>query len=163
MNTRIQVEHPVTEIVTGIDIVQMQLRVASGEKLGLKQRDIACRGHAIECRINAEDPFRFTPSPGRITMFHAPGGPGVRVDSHAYSNYTVPPNYDSLIGKIIVYGETREQAIARMQVALSETVIEGIKTNLPLHQELMLDAAFRAGGTNIHYLENKLSKLNRDG
>jgi len=163
VNARIQVEHPVTEMVTGIDIVQMQLRVAAGEKLGLKQRDIVTRGHAIECRINAEDPFNFTPSPGRITIFHVPGGPGVRVDSHAYANYTVPPNYDSLIGKIIVYGETREQAIARMQVALSETVVEGIKTNLALHQELMLDAAFRAGGTNIHYLENKLSKLNREG
>jgi acetyl-CoA carboxylase biotin carboxylase subunit len=162
MNTRIQVEHPVTEMVSGIDIVQMQLRIAAGEKLGLKQRDIVTRGHAIECRINAEDPFNFTPSPGRITMFHMPGGPGVRVDSHAYSSYTVPPHYDSLIGKIIVYGETREKAIARMQVALSETVVEGIKTNLPLHQELMQDAAFRAGGTNIHYLENKLSKLNRD-
>ena len=162
MNTRIQVEHPVTEMVSGVDIVQMQLRVASGEKLGIKQRDIVHRGHAIECRINAEDPFLFTPSPGRITMFHMPGGPGVRVDSHAYSNYTVPPNYDSLIGKIIVYGETREQAIARMQVALSETVVEGIKTNLALHQELMRDAAFRAGGTNIHYLENKLAKLNRE-
>ena len=162
MNTRIQVEHPVTEMVSGIDIVQMQLRVACGEKLGLKQRDIVARGHAIECRINAEDPFQFTPSPGRITMFHMPGGPGVRVDSHAYANYTVPPNYDSLIGKIIVYGDTREQAIARMQVALSETVVEGIKTNLALHQALMQDAAFRAGGTNIHYLENKLSKFNRE-
>ena len=163
MNTRIQVEHPVTEMVSGVDIVQMQLRVAAGEKLGIKQRDVVTRGHAIECRINAEDPFLFTPSPGRITMFHMPGGPGVRVDSHAYSNYTVPPNYDSLIGKIIVYGETREQAIARMQVALSETVVEGIKTNLALHQELMQDAAFRAGGTNIHYLENKLAKRNREG
>jgi acetyl-CoA carboxylase biotin carboxylase subunit len=162
MNTRIQVEHPVTEMVSGIDIVQMQLRIATGEKLGIKQRDIVGRGHAIECRINAEDPFLFTPSPGRITMFHMPGGPGVRVDSHAYANYSVPPNYDSLIGKIIVYGETREQAIARMQVALSETVVEGIKTNIALHQELMQDAAFRAGGTNIHYLENKLSKLNRE-
>ena len=162
MNTRIQVEHPVTEMVSGIDIVQMQLRVATGEKLSIKQRDIVTRGHAIECRINAEDPFSFIPSPGRITMFHMPGGPGVRVDSHAYANYWVPPNYDSLIGKIVVYGETREQAIARMQVALSETVVEGIKTNIALHQELMQDAAFRAGGTNIHYLENKLSKLNRD-
>jgi len=163
MNTRIQVEHPVTEMVTGLDIVQLQLRIASGEKLGMKQRDVVLRGHAIECRLNAEDPFRFTPSPGRITTFHMPGGPGVRVDSHAYVNYTVPPNYDSLVGKIIVYGETREQAIARMQVALSESVIEGIKTNLPLHQELMRDAAFRAGGTNIHYLEDKLSKFVREG
>lgn len=163
MNTRIQVEHPVTEMTSGIDIVQLQLRVAAGEKLALKQRDVVLRGHAIECRINAEDPFRFTPSPGRITTFHMPGGPGVRVDSHAYMNYTIPPNYDSLIGKIITYGDTREQAIARMHVALSETIIEGIKTNLPLHQELMQDAAFRAGGTNIHYLEQKLSKHVRDG
>jgi len=163
MNTRIQVEHPVTEMVTGLDIVQMQLRIAAGEKLGIKQRDVVLRGHAIECRINAEDPFSFIPSPGRISTFHMPGGPGVRVDSHAYVNYTVPSNYDSLIGKIIVYGETRDQAIARMQVALSETVVEGIKTNLPLHQELMRDAAFRAGGTNIHYLEDKLSKYVREG
>jgi len=162
MNTRIQVEHPVTEMVTGLDIVQLQIRVAAGEKLTIKQRDVVLRGHAIECRINAEDPFRFTPSPGRITTFHMPGGLGVRVDSHAYMNYTIPPNYDSLIGKIIVYGDTRDQAIARMRVALSETVIEGIKTNLPLHQDLMLDAAFRAGGTNIHYLEDKISKLARD-
>jgi acetyl-CoA carboxylase biotin carboxylase subunit len=163
MNTRIQVEHPVTEMVTGLDIVQLQIRIAAGEKLALKQRDVVLRGHSIECRINAEDPFRFTPSPGRITTFHMPGGLGVRVDSHAYMNYTIPPNYDSLIGKIIVYADTREQAIARMRVALSETIIEGIKTNLPLHQDLMLDAAFRAGGTNIHYLEDKLSKLARDG
>jgi acetyl-CoA carboxylase, biotin carboxylase subunit len=162
MNTRIQVEHPVTEMVTGLDIVQLQLRIAANERLSLKQRDIEQRGHAIECRINAEDPFRFTPSPGRITTFHMPGGPGVRVDSHAYMNYLVPPNYDSLIGKIIVYGDTREQAIARMQVALSETVIEGIRTNLPLHQELMRDAAFRAGGTDIHYLESKLAKYARE-
>ncbi|MCC7080535.1 MAG: acetyl-CoA carboxylase biotin carboxylase subunit [Burkholderiales bacterium] len=157
MNTRIQVEHPVTEMVTGLDLVQLQLRIAAGEKLGLKQRDVVLRGHAIECRLNAEDPFRFTPSPGRITTFHMPGGPGVRVDSHAYVSYFIPPNYDSLMGKIIVYGDTRSQAIARMQVALSETVIEGIKTNLPLHQELMRDAAFRAGGTSIHYLEDKLA------
>jgi acetyl-CoA carboxylase, biotin carboxylase subunit len=162
MNTRIQVEHPVTEMVTGLDIVQMQLRIAAGEKLALKQRDVVLRGHAIECRLNAEDPFRFTPSPGRITTFHMPGGPGVRVDSHAYVNYVIPPNYDSLIGKIIVYGDTREQAIARMQVALSETIVEGIKTNLPLHQELMRDAAFRAGGTSIHYLEDKLANHVRD-
>jgi acetyl-CoA carboxylase biotin carboxylase subunit len=162
MNTRIQVEHPVTEMVTGLDIVQLQLRIAAGEKLPLKQRDVALRGHAIECRLNAEDPFRFTPSPGRITTFHMPGGPGVRVDSHVYVNYFVPPNYDSLIGKIIAYGDTRAQAIARMQVALSETVVEGIKTNLPLHQELMRDAAFRAGGFSIHYLEDKLAKQPRE-
>jgi acetyl-CoA carboxylase biotin carboxylase subunit len=161
MNTRIQVEHPVTEMVTGLDIVQMQLRIAAGEKLTLKQRDVVLRGHAIECRLNAEDPFRYTPSPGRITTFHMPGGPGVRVDSHAYVNYFIPPNYDSLIGKIIVYGDTREQAIARMQVALSETIVEGIKTNLPLHQELMRDAAFRTGGTSIHYLEDKLAAYAR--
>ena len=163
MNTRIQVEHPVTEMVTGLDLVQLQLRIAAGEKLALKQRDVVLRGHSIECRLNAEDPFRFTPSPGRITTFHMPGGPGVRVDSHAYVNYFIPPNYDSLIGKIIVYGDTRDQAIARMQVALSETVVEGIKTNLPLHQELMRDAAFRAGGTSIHYLEDKLANYARDG
>ncbi len=162
MNTRIQVEHPVTEMVTGLDLVQLQLRIAAGEKLALKQRDVVLRGHSIECRLNAEDPFRFTPSPGRITTFHMPGGPGVRVDSHAYVNYFIPPNYDSLIGKIIVYGDTRDQAIARMQVALSETVIEGIKTNLPLHQELMRDAAFRSGGTSIHYLEDKLANYPRD-
>ena len=162
MNTRIQVEHPVTEMVTGLDLVQLQLRIAAGEKLALKQRDVVLRGHAIECRLNAEDPFRFTPSPGRITTFHMPGGPGVRVDSHAYVNYFIPPNYDSLIGKIIVYGDTRDQAIARMQVALSETVVEGIKTNLPLHLELMRDAAFRAGGTSIHYLEDKLANYPRD-
>jgi acetyl-CoA carboxylase, biotin carboxylase subunit len=162
MNTRIQVEHPVTEMVTGLDLVQLQLRIAAGEKLALKQRDVVLRGHSIECRLNAEDPFRFTPSPGRITTFHMPGGPGVRVDSHAYVNYSIPPNYDSLIGKIIVYGDTRDQAIARMQVALSETVVEGIKTNLPLHQELMRDAAFRAGGTSIHYLEDKLANYPRD-
>jgi acetyl-CoA carboxylase biotin carboxylase subunit len=163
MNTRIQVEHPVTEMVTGLDLVQMQLRIAAGEKLAVRQRDIETRGHAIECRINAEDPFKFTPSPGRITTFHMPGGPGVRVDSHAYNNYTIPPNYDSLIGKLIVYGDTREQAIARMQVALSETIIEGIKTNIALHQDLMRDAAFRAGGTNIHYLETKLASYGRGG
>jgi len=163
MNTRIQVEHPVTELVTGIDIVQAQIRIASGEKLGLKQRDIVLRGHAIECRVNAEDPYRFTPSPGRITAFHMPGGPGIRVDSHAYMNYFVPPNYDSLIGKIIAYGDTREQAIARMRVALSETVIEGIKTNVPLHQELMQDAAFLNGAVSIHYLEQKLAMYAREG
>ena len=158
MNTRVQVEHPVTEMITGIDIVQAQIRIAAGERLRLKQRDIVYRGHAIECRINAEDPYRFIPSPGRITSFHMPGGPGIRVDSHAYTNYFVPPHYDSLIGKIIAYGETREQAIARMQIALSETVIEGIKTNIPLHIDLLQDAAFVRGGTSIHYLEEKLAK-----
>jgi acetyl-CoA carboxylase biotin carboxylase subunit len=132
--------------------------VAAGEKLPFTQRQIQMRGHAIECRINAEDPYKFTPSPGRITMWHAPGGPGVRVDSHAYTNYFVPPNYDSMIGKIIVHGDTREQALARMRTALSETVVEGINTNIPLHRELMVDAKFIAGGTNIHYLEEWLAQ-----
>ncbi len=162
INTRLQVEHPVTEMITGIDIVQQQIRIAAGERLGIKQRDVQFRGHAIECRINAEDPYRFTPSPGRITSFHVPGGPGIRVDSHAYNGYFVPPYYDSLIGKIIAYGDTREQAIARLNTALSETVIEGIKTNIPLHQELMHDAEFLRGGASIHYLEEKLAQLVRE-
>jgi acetyl-CoA carboxylase biotin carboxylase subunit len=157
MNTRVQVEHPVTEMVTGVDIVQAQIRIAAGEKLWLKQRDIVIRGHAVECRINAEDPFKFTPCPGKIDTWHAPGGPGIRVDSHAYSGYTVPPNYDSMIGKIIAYGDTRDQAIRRMRIALSETMVHGIKTNIPLHQELMLDERFIKGGTSIHYLEEKLA------
>ncbi|HJV63118.1 MAG TPA: acetyl-CoA carboxylase biotin carboxylase subunit [Albitalea sp.] len=161
MNTRVQVEHPVTELVTGIDIVQMQIRVAAGEKLPFAQRQIQMRGHALECRINAEDPYKFTPSPGRITMWHAPGGPGVRVDSHVYTNYFVPPNYDSMIGKIIVHGDTREQALARMRIALSETVVEGILTNIPLHRELMVDPKFAEGGTSIHYLEGWMSKHKR--
>jgi len=143
--------------VTGIDLVQEQIRIAAGEKLRYRQRDIVLTGHAIECRINAEDPYKFTPSPGRITTWHPPGGPGVRVDSHAYTNYYVPPNYDSMIGKIIVHGDTREQALARMRIALSETVIEGISTNIPLHRELMADAKFIEGGTNIHYLEGWMS------
>ena len=158
MNTRIQVEHPVTEMITGIDLVQMQIRVAAGEKLPFKQKDLVARGHAIECRINAEDPYTFVPSPGRITSYHSPGGPGIRVDSHVYHNYVVPPHYDSMVGKVIAYGDTRDQAIARMRIALSEMVVEGIKTNIPLHQELMTDAAFRRGGTSIHYLEQKLQK-----
>ena len=162
INTRLQVEHPVTEMITGIDIVQQQIRIAAGERLRIRQKDVTFRGHAIECRINAEDPYRFTPSPGRITSFHMPGGPGIRVDSHAYNGYFVPPHYDSLIGKIIAYGDTREQAIARLSIALSETVIEGIKTNIPLHQELLLDAAFLRGGTDIHYLEQRLAKLARE-
>jgi acetyl-CoA carboxylase biotin carboxylase subunit len=161
MNTRVQVEHPVTEQVTGIDIVKTQLLVAAGQKLAFKQKDIQTRGHAIECRINAEDPHNFVPSPGRITGFHMPGGPGVRVDTHAYHNYMVPPNYDSMIGKLITYGDTREQAIARMRIALSEMVVEGIKTNIPLHIELMNDAAFHQGGTSIHYLENKLGIVSK--
>ncbi len=161
MNTRVQVEHPVTELVTGIDIVQMQIRIAAGEKLPFTQRSIQMRGHAIECRVNAEDPYKFTPSPGRITMWHPPGGPGVRVDSHAYTNYVVPPNYDSMIGKIIVHADTRAQALARMRTALNETVIEGISTNIALHRELMVDAKFVEGGTNIHYLEGWLGQHRR--
>lgn len=161
MNTRVQVEHPVTELTTGIDIVKTQIMVAAGEKLPFTQRQIQMHGHAIECRINAEDAWKFTPSPGRITMWHPPGGPGVRVDSHAYTNYFVPPNYDSMIGKIIVFGDTREQAMARMRTALNETVIEGIQTNIPLHRELMVDAKFMAGGTNIHYLEEWLAAHKR--
>jgi acetyl-CoA carboxylase biotin carboxylase subunit len=158
MNTRIQVEHPVTEMITGVDIVQEQIRVAAGERLSVRQKDIELRGHAIECRINAEDPFRFTPSPGRITSYHPPGGPGIRVDTHIYQGYTVPPNYDSLIGKVIAYGENRDQAIRRMRIALSEMVIEGIQTNIPLHQELLLDNRVIKGGVNIHYLEQKLAQ-----
>jgi acetyl-CoA carboxylase biotin carboxylase subunit len=159
MNTRIQVEHPVTEMITGIDLVQEQIRVAAGEKLRFRQRDIELKGHAIECRINAEDPFKFTPSPGKILSWHAPGGPGIRVDSHAYAGYYVPPHYDSMVGKLIAYGATREQAIKRMQIALSEMVVEGILTNIPLHRELMVDARFIEGGTNIHYLEQKLADM----
>ncbi len=162
MNTRLQVEHPVTELISGIDIVQLQIRIAAGEKLRLRQRDVTLKGHAIECRINAEDPYNFTPSPGRITSFHMPGGPGIRVDSHAYNGYFVPPQYDSLLGKIVACGDTREQAIARLSIALSETVVEGIKTNIALHQELLEDAAFLRGGTDIHYLEEKLAKLQRE-
>jgi acetyl-CoA carboxylase, biotin carboxylase subunit len=161
MNTRVQVEHPVTEWISGVDIVRNQIAVAAGEKLPFTQRQIQLRGHAIECRINAEDAYKFTPSPGRITTWHMPGGPGVRVDSHAYANYFVPPNYDSMIGKLIVYGDTREQALARMRTALAETAIEGIKTNIPLHREIMVDANFVAGGTNIHYLEEWLSQHER--
>jgi acetyl-CoA carboxylase biotin carboxylase subunit len=161
MNTRVQVEHPVTEMITGIDIVQTQIRVAAGEKLPFKQRDIQFRGHAIECRVNAEHPYKFTPSPGRITAFHAPGGLGVRVDTHVYNNYFVPPYYDSLIAKVIAWADTREQALAKMRIALSEMIVEGIQTNVPLHQELLLDSAFARGGTSIHYLEEKLAKQNR--
>jgi len=156
MNTRVQVEHPVTEMITGVDIVREQIMIASGEKLSIRQKDIAWRGHAIECRINAEDPKTFMPSPGRITMYHPPGGPGIRVDTHVYSNYFVPPYYDSMVGKLIAFGDTREIAIARMRIALSEMVLEGIKTNIPLHMDIMNDAAFQAGGVNIHYLEKKL-------
>jgi acetyl-CoA carboxylase biotin carboxylase subunit len=161
MNTRVQVEHPVTELVTGIDIVQQQIRIAAGEELPFTQKQITQRGHSIECRINAEDPWKFIPSPGRISVWHPPGGPGVRVDSHAYTNYFVPSNYDSMIGKIIVHGDTREQALARMRSALSETLVEGIQTNIPLHRELMSDAGFIAGGTSIHYLEAWMAARNR--
>jgi acetyl-CoA carboxylase biotin carboxylase subunit len=156
MNTRVQVEHPVTEMVTGIDIVKLQLLVAGGEPLPFQQGDIEIRGHAIECRINAEDPKGFVPSPGPIRLWHAPGGPGIRVDSHIYSGYNVPPFYDSLIGKIIAHGENRDAALARMKNALAETVVEGIKTNIPLHQEIFNHAAFRTGALDIHYLERRL-------
>ena len=156
MNTRVQVEHPVTEMITGVDIVREQIRIAAGERLSVRQRDITMRGHAIECRINAEDPFTFVPSPGRVTAWHLPGGPGIRIDTHVFSGYTVPPYYDSMIGKIIAHGDTREQAIARMRVALSELAVEGIKTNTKLHRELLADERFFQGGTSIHYLEEKL-------
>ena len=160
MNTRIQVEHPVTESITGIDIVQEQIRVAAGDKLRFKQRDINVRGHAIECRINAEDPYTFVPFPGKITLYHPPGGPGIRVDSHIYQGHTVPPHYDSMVAKVIAHGDTRHQAIQRMRIALSEMSVEGIKTNIALHQELLHDANFVEGGTSIHYLEKKLAARN---
>jgi acetyl-CoA carboxylase biotin carboxylase subunit len=156
MNTRIQVEHPVTEMITGIDIVKEQLRIAAGHPLSLQQSDITFRGHAFECRINAEDPQNFLPSPGKVTTFHAPGGLGVRVDSHLYDGYTVPPFYDSLIAKIITHAEDRDVALARMAQALDELVIEGIRTNTPLHRDLVRDKAFQVGGVSIHYLESKL-------
>ncbi len=156
MNTRVQVEHPVTEMVTGVDIVKEQLRIAAGLPLSYSQNDIKLRGHAVECRINAEDPENFFPCPGTIDQFHMPGGPGVRVDTHIYNGYTVPPFYDSMIGKLITHGEDRSTAIARMDQALEEMVIDGIKTNIPLQLEIMRDAAFQAGGANIHYLERKL-------
>ena len=156
MNTRLQVEHPVTEMITGIDIVREQLRIASGEKLDITQDDVKVQGHAIECRINAEDSKTFMPSPGLVTLWHAPGGPGIRIDSHVYSGYNVPPYYDSMIGKLIAHGHDREAAFARMRNALTEIVIEGIRTNVPLHQEIFQHAAFQAGGTDIHYLEKRL-------
>ena len=156
MNTRIQVEHPVTEMVTGVDIVKEQLRIAAGEGISYRQEDIRIRGHAIECRINAEDPKNFLPSPGRIDMYHAPGGPGIRMDTHIYNGYRVPPYYDSMIGKLIAYGETRQSALARMRVALNEIVIDGIKSNVPLQLDIITDHAFMEGGTDIHYLEKKL-------
>jgi acetyl-CoA carboxylase biotin carboxylase subunit len=156
MNTRIQVEHPVSEMITGIDIVKEQLLIASGRPLSFKQDEVIFRGHSFECRINAEDPINFMPQPGTIEAYHAPGGNGVRVDSHIYNGYTVPPNYDSLIGKVITYGHNRDAALARMRIALDEMVIDGIKTNIDLHEELVRDEAFQAGGVNIHYLEKKL-------
>jgi acetyl-CoA carboxylase biotin carboxylase subunit len=156
MNTRLQVEHTVTECITSIDIVREQLRIAAGKPLSYKQKDIRFQGHAIECRLNAEDPDNFQPSPGTISRFHAPGGPGVRVDTHIYSGYRVPPYYDSMIGKLIVHSDTRESAMARMRMALDEIIVDGIKTNIPLHKTLLTDSAFQAGGINIHYLENKL-------
>jgi acetyl-CoA carboxylase biotin carboxylase subunit len=156
MNTRVQVEHPVTEMVTGIDIVKEQLRVASGEPLSVSQEDISITGHSFECRINAEDPATFLPSPGKVKLFHAPGGPGVRVDSHLYSGYTVPPFYDSLVAKLISHASSREQALVRMQIALDELLIDGIRSNIPLHRDLVRDREFQKGGVNIHYLENKL-------
>ncbi|MBO1385498.1 acetyl-CoA carboxylase biotin carboxylase subunit [Vibrio cholerae] len=156
MNTRIQVEHPVTEMITGVDLIKEQLRIAAGQPLSFKQEDIKIRGHAVECRINAEDPERFLPCPGKIERFHAPGGMGVRWESHIYSGYTVPAHYDSMIGKLITYGENRDVAIARMRNALNEMIVEGIKTNIPLQQAIMADDNFQKGGTNIHYLEKKL-------
>ncbi|HLR81585.1 MAG TPA: acetyl-CoA carboxylase biotin carboxylase subunit [Paenalcaligenes sp.] len=158
MNTRIQVEHTITEMITGLDLVQEQIRIAAGQKLSLRQRDVLFRGHSIECRINAEDPYKFLPSPGRINQWHTPGGPGVRLDSHVFAGYTVPPYYDSMIAKLITYGESREQAIARMDIALSEMIVEGVHTNIPLHRELMQDEGFKQGGISIHYLEDKLAK-----
>ena len=157
MNTRVQVEHPVTEMVTGVDIVKEQLRIASGEPLSIKQEDIKIQGHAFECRINAEDPEKFIPSPGNVKLFHAPGGPGVRVDSHLYSGYSVPPYYDSLVAKLISYGTSRDQALTRMQIALDELLIDGIKSNIPLQRDIVRDSEFQKGGINIHYLEKKLS------
>ncbi|MCG8016868.1 MAG: acetyl-CoA carboxylase biotin carboxylase subunit [Candidatus Thiodiazotropha sp. 'RUGA'] len=156
MNTRVQVEHPVTELITGVDIVREQILIAAGEPLRFKQSDIKLQGHAVECRINAEDPDNFMPSPGTITQLHTAGGPGIRVDTHIYNGYKVPPYYDSMIGKLIAHGENRDVAIARMRIALQEMVISGIKTNIPLHQDIMRDSAFNAGGANIHYLEKKL-------
>ncbi len=158
MNTRIQVEHPVTEMITGVDLVREQLMIAAGEKLSLRQSDIRFTGHAIECRINAEDPDTFMPSPGTVTRYLAAGGPGVRTDTHIYGGYRIPPNYDSMIGKLIVHGNDRDTAIARMRIALNEVVIEGIKTNIPLQQRILADGGFGAGGQNIHYLEKRIAE-----
>ena len=158
MNTRVQVEHPVSEMVTGVDIIKEQLKIASGENLSLRQSDISIDGHSIECRINAEDPKNFLPSPGKINAYHPPGGPGVRIDTHVYSGYTVPPNYDSLSAKLIVHDESREAALIRMKNALDEMVIGGIKTNLELHEKLISDINFSKAPVSIHYLEEKLRK-----
>ncbi|MFA5662947.1 acetyl-CoA carboxylase biotin carboxylase subunit [Castellaniella sp.] len=158
MNTRIQVEHTVTEMITGIDLVQQQLRIAADEKFTWRQRDIKLHGHAVECRINAEDPYRFTPSPGKITNWHVPGGPGIRMDSHVFTGYVVPPYYDSMIAKLIAYGDDRHHALMRMEIALSEMIVEGVQTNIALHRELLQDASFQKGGTSIHYLEHKLAQ-----
>ena len=158
MNTRLQVEHPVTEFVTGIDLVKTQIFIAAGERLSFRQSETTISGHAIECRINAEDPVTFAPNPGRISLFHAPGGPGIRVDSHLYSGYTVPPNYDSLIAKLIAFGDTRESALARMRIALDEIIVEGIRTNVPMHVDLLNDSGFIEGGVGIGYLERKLAR-----
>ena len=162
MNTRIQVEHPVTEAVTGVDLVRAQIEIADGQPLRLRQEQLRWEGHAIECRINAEDPFRFTPSPGEITSFHAPGGPGVRIDSHVYRGYQIPPHYDSMIGKLIVHGRNREIALARMRGALEELVLEGVKTNVPLHLRILADPAFQQGGVSIHHLEQRLNEWRDD-
>ncbi|HUD40528.1 MAG TPA: acetyl-CoA carboxylase biotin carboxylase subunit [Dokdonella sp.] len=158
MNTRIQVEHPVTEMITGIDLVREQLLIAAGHTLSIRQEDVRFTGHAIECRINAEDPDTFMPSPGTIKTFEAPGGPGIRVDTHLYDGYRIPPNYDSMIGKLIAHGADRDTAIARMRIALSELVVDGIKTNVPLQQRIMADGGFRSGGQNIHYLEKRIAE-----
>ena len=158
MHTRVQVEHPVTEFVTGIDIVREQIAIAAGERLSFRQKDIQIKGHAVECRINAEDPFTFRPCPGTVKLWHMPGGPGIRLDSHVFAGYKVPPYYDSMIGKLIAYGETRETALARMQVALSEVAVDGITTNIPLHRLILSDSHFLEGGTSIHYLEKKLAE-----
>ncbi|HEX2519145.1 MAG TPA: acetyl-CoA carboxylase biotin carboxylase subunit, partial [Castellaniella sp.] len=160
MNTRIQVEHTITEMITGLDLVQWQIKVAAGEKFTLRQRDIRLHGHAIECRINAEDPHKFTPSPGKVTNWHVPGGPGIRIDSHVFTGYTVPPYYDSLIAKLVAFGDDREHARIRMDIALSEMIVEGVKTNIQLHRELLQDTNYIAGGTSIHYLEHKLAQQN---
>jgi acetyl-CoA carboxylase biotin carboxylase subunit len=147
-------------MITGLDLVQWQIKIAAGEKFTLRQRDVHLRGHAIECRINAEDPHKFTPSPGKVTNWHVPGGPGIRVDSHVFTGYTVPPYYDSLIAKLVAYGDDREHARMRMDIALSEMIVEGVKTNIPLHRELLQDTNYIAGGTSIHYLEHKLAQQN---